>query len=34
LEQLAVVGRTTAVNPYSRLRSHARSYEWPILDLL
>ena len=30
---LAVVGRPTAVNPDSRLRSHARAYEWPILDL-
>jgi HAD superfamily phosphoserine phosphatase-like hydrolase len=30
---LAVVGRPTAVNPDLRLRSLARSYEWPILDL-
>jgi HAD superfamily hydrolase (TIGR01490 family) len=30
---LAVVGRPTAVNPDVRLRSLARSYEWPILDL-
>ena len=30
---LAVVGRPTAVNPDRRLRSHARAYEWPILDL-
>ena len=30
---LAVVGRPTAVNPDARLRSHARAYEWPILDL-
>src|SRR5438132_4282996 len=30
---LAVVGRPTAVNPDSRLRAHARAYEWPILDL-
>jgi HAD superfamily hydrolase (TIGR01490 family) len=30
---LAVVGRPTAVNPEARLRSHARAYEWPILDL-
>jgi HAD superfamily hydrolase (TIGR01490 family) len=30
---LAVVGRPTAVNPDSKLRSHARAYEWPILDL-
>lgn len=30
---LTVVGRPTAVNPDSRLRSHARAYEWPILDL-
>ena len=30
---LAVVGRPTAVNPDTRLRSHARAYEWPILDL-
>ncbi len=30
---LAVVGRPTAVNPDLRLRSIARSYEWPILDL-
>jgi len=31
---LAVVGPPTAVNPDSRLRSHARAYEWPILDLM
>jgi HAD superfamily hydrolase (TIGR01490 family) len=30
---LAVVGRPTAVNPDLRLRSLARSYNWPILDL-
>ena len=30
---LAVVGRPTAVNPDAKLRSHARAYEWPILDL-
>ena len=30
---LSVVGRPTAVNPDARLRSHARAYEWPILDL-
>ena len=30
---LTVVGRPNAVNPDSRLRSHARAYEWPILDL-
>jgi HAD superfamily hydrolase (TIGR01490 family) len=30
---LAVVGRPNAVNPDSKLRSHARAYEWPILDL-
>jgi HAD superfamily hydrolase (TIGR01490 family) len=30
---LTVVGRPTAVNPDSKLRSHARAYEWPILDL-
>lgn len=30
---LAVVGRPTAVNPDMRLRSVARSYNWPILDL-
>ena len=30
---LTVVGRPTAVNPDMRLRSHARAYEWPILDL-
>ncbi|MFL5292479.1 MAG: HAD family hydrolase [Myxococcales bacterium] len=30
---LSVVGRPTAVNPDRRLRSHARAYEWPILDL-
>jgi HAD superfamily hydrolase (TIGR01490 family) len=30
---LAVVGRPCAVNPDSRLRRHARAYEWPILDL-
>jgi HAD superfamily hydrolase (TIGR01490 family) len=30
---LAAVGRPTAVNPDLRLRSLARSYEWPILDL-
>lgn len=30
---LAVVGRPTAVNPDFRLRSTARSYRWPILDI-
>jgi HAD superfamily hydrolase (TIGR01490 family) len=30
---LAIVGRPTAVNPDIRLRSLARSYNWPILDL-
>ncbi len=30
---LAVVGRPTAVNPDFRLRSAARSYDWPVLDL-
>ncbi|HEX2569461.1 MAG TPA: HAD-IB family hydrolase [Polyangia bacterium] len=30
---LAVVGHPTAVNPDFRLRSTARSYDWPILDL-
>jgi HAD superfamily hydrolase (TIGR01490 family) len=30
---LAVVGRPTAVNPDARLRSVARSYDWPVLDL-
>jgi len=30
---LAVVGRPCAVNPDRALRSHARAYEWPILDL-
>lgn len=30
---LAVVGRPTAVNADRQLRSHARAYEWPILDL-
>lgn len=30
---LAVVGRPTAVNPDMRLRSLARAYHWPILDL-
>lgn len=30
---LAVVGRPTAVNPDLRLRSLARSYAWPILNL-
>jgi HAD superfamily hydrolase (TIGR01490 family) len=30
---LAVVGRPCAVNPDAKLRSHARAYEWPILDL-
>jgi len=30
---LAVVGRPTAVNPDLRLRSLARSYHWPVLDL-
>lgn len=30
---LAVVGRPTAVNPDVRLRSLARAYNWPVLDL-
>ena len=30
---LAVVGRPTAVNPDMKLRSIARAYQWPILDL-
>ena len=30
---LTVVGRPTAVNPDMRLRSIARAYQWPILDL-
>ncbi|HET6613307.1 MAG TPA: HAD family hydrolase [Kofleriaceae bacterium] len=30
---LAVVGRPTAVNPDLRLRSMARAYDWPVLDL-
>ena len=30
---LAVVGKPTAVNPDFRLRSTARSYDWPVLDL-
>jgi HAD superfamily hydrolase (TIGR01490 family) len=30
---LAVVGRPTAVNPDFRLRTVARSYDWPVLDL-
>ncbi len=30
---LAVVGRPTAVNPDMRLRSVARAYNWPVLDL-
>jgi len=30
---LAVVGHPTAVNPDFRLRSIARSYDWPVLDL-
>lgn len=30
---LAVVGHPTAVNPDVRLRSVARSYDWPVLDL-
>ncbi len=30
---LAVVGRPTAVNPDLRLRSIARAYHWPILEL-
>jgi HAD superfamily hydrolase (TIGR01490 family) len=30
---LAIVGRPTAVNPDVRLRSLARAYQWPILDL-
>ena len=30
---LAVVGHPTACNPDFRLRSLARSYDWPVLDL-
>ena len=30
---LSVVGRPTAVNPDLKLRSLARAYQWPILDL-
>ena len=30
---LAVVGHPTAVNPDLRLRTVARSYDWPVLDL-
>jgi HAD superfamily hydrolase (TIGR01490 family) len=30
---LAVVGHPTAVNPDFRLRTVAKSYDWPILDL-
>ena len=30
---LAVVGRPTAVNADTRLRSTARAYEWPMVDL-
>lgn len=30
---LAMVGRPTAVNPDVRLRSIARAYHWPVLDL-
>ncbi len=30
---LTVVGRPTAVNPDLRLRSVARSYDWPVLEL-
>jgi HAD superfamily hydrolase (TIGR01490 family) len=30
---LAVVGRPTAVNPDLRLRSLARAYNWPIVDV-
>jgi len=30
---LAVVGHPTAVNPDLRLRSVARSYDWPVLEL-
>jgi HAD superfamily hydrolase (TIGR01490 family) len=30
---LAVVGHPTAVNPDFRLRTVARSYDWPIIDL-
>ncbi|HEY4243652.1 MAG TPA: HAD-IB family hydrolase [Kofleriaceae bacterium] len=30
---LAVVGHPTAVNPDFRLRSTARSYDWPVLEL-
>jgi phosphoserine phosphatase len=28
-----MVGRPTTVNPDVRLRSVARSYHWPVLDL-
>ncbi len=30
---LAVVGRPTACNPDRRLRSVARSYDWPVIEL-
>ena len=30
---LAVVGHPTAVNPDFRLRTVARSYDWPVIDL-
>lgn len=30
---LAVVGHPTAVNPDLRLRTLARSYDWPVIDL-
>jgi HAD superfamily hydrolase (TIGR01490 family) len=30
---LAIVGRPNAVNPDFRLRTTARSYEWPILEI-
>lgn len=30
---LAVVGHPTAVNPDLRLRTVARSYDWPVIDL-
>jgi phosphoserine phosphatase len=30
---LAAVGRPTAVNPDFRLRTVAKSYDWPIVEL-
>jgi HAD superfamily hydrolase (TIGR01490 family) len=33
MTMLAVVGHPTAVNPDFRLRTIARSYDWPVMDL-